>query len=338
MNRKDELTKYFNEHRYFKIVCGAGNEDPVDVYKLVLVYTLAGTTAVDISANVEVVKASVSAINKAFEIAPKLGINIETRPFINVSIGLKGDPHVMKAQILREKCVDCGDCISACLQDAICINELNETTIIAPRCIGCNDCFKACRVGAIEFYHKRVNLETVIPQCIKEGAETLELHAIIEDDEATMADWKLIDKLCPDNYISMCLDRQLLSNQHAIQRLSDASEITGDRFVVQADGVPMSGGDDSYNTTLQAIAMADIVQKSKLPVKILLSGGTNSFTGKLAKLCNITAHGVSIGTFARQIIKEYIKQDDFENNLDLITLAVARGKQLIDMNLEAMRD
>ncbi len=46
--------------------------------------------------------------------------------------------------------------------------------------------------------------------------------------------------------------------------------------IIQADGIPMSGADDTYKTTLQAVAMAEIIQNANLPVHIVVSGGTNS--------------------------------------------------------------
>ena len=51
-------------------------------------------------------------------------------------------------------------------------------------------------------------------------------------------------------------------------------------FMVQADGAPMSGGSDDYRTTLQAVAMADIVDKANITPYIFISGGTNSKTKK----------------------------------------------------------
>ena len=61
-------------------------------------------------------------------------------------------------------------------------------------------------------------------------------------------------------------------------------EICPDRMIVQADGIPMGGGDDDYRTTLQAVACADIVDKFSLPVHILLSGGTNSKSIQLSEI------------------------------------------------------
>ena len=58
IGRYTELKNILKKRRYFKIVCGAGNEDPEEVRKLTVVYTLAGAVGIDVSANVEVVKAA----------------------------------------------------------------------------------------------------------------------------------------------------------------------------------------------------------------------------------------------------------------------------------------
>jgi len=329
MNRRKNLEIILDSGKYFKVVCGAGNEDPKEVEKIVMVYTLAGTTAVDISANVDVVKAAKSGIKKAKKLAPKLGKKILFDPYINVSVGLKGDPHVRKAEINKEICRECGACIQACEQHAI----EDDFVVIKKKCIGCGKCSEVCPADAISFYSKKVDIDKILPECINNGTETLELHAVISDDDAVMKDWEVIDSLIPDNFISMCLDRNLLSNQHLLGRIQKAYDITKERFIVQADGVPMGGGSDDYNTTLQAIAIADIVQKSKIPVKILLSGGTNSKTGDLARMCDIKFCGVAVGTFARKLIYDYIKTDGFLENEELIKKAVNVGEKLIKDNI-----
>jgi NAD-dependent dihydropyrimidine dehydrogenase PreA subunit len=55
----------------------------------------------------------------AFEIAPKFGIKLQTRPFIKVSVGMPGDHHVRKASINLDKCIKCNLCIPTCPTDAI---------------------------------------------------------------------------------------------------------------------------------------------------------------------------------------------------------------------------
>ena len=67
--------------------------------------------------------------------------------------------------------------------------------------------------------------------------------------------------------ISMCLDRKHLSNETLIDRIKAAHEIADDRLIIQADGIPMSGGVDDFNTTLQAVSIADLINKD-LKIKI----------------------------------------------------------------------
>ena len=84
-----------------------------------------------------------------------------------------------------------------------------------------------------------------------------------------------------------------------------------------------------YNTTLQAVATAELVQNEKLPVYIMLSGGTNSKTAELAHLCGINYHGIAVGTFARKVVKKYIEREDFLTNERVFTEAVEAAKSLV---------
>ena len=330
MSRFRELEKIFKDNKYFKIVCGAGNEDCDEVYKLSLVYTLAGALGIDVSANLDIVKSAVAGVDKAFEIAPKLNRNLTIRPFINVSIGMRGDPHIRKASINVDLCKQCGLCLENCPQKAI----TKDYQVLEKRCIGCGQCFYVCPKRAVNFFDKRRELRNILPDCLQFGAETFELHAIIADDESVMQDWQMMNEILPNNYISMCLDRSQLSDESLVRRIKMAYEITKERMIVQADGVPMSGSKDDYNTTLQAVAIADIVKKSKIPVVLLASGGTNSNTKKLADLCGVQVNGVSVGTFARKLVYDYINKKDFSNDLDLINKAVSVAENLVRVNLE----
>ena len=49
----------------------------------------------------------------------------------------------------------------------------------------------------------------------------------------------------------------------------------------------------------------------KLGVYILVSGGTNEHSKKLAKLTNVRVNGISIGTYARDIIQNEIGKKIF---------------------------
>lgn len=332
-NRYSQLKNILKEGRYFKVVCGAGNEDSEEVRKLTLVYTLAGAVGIDVSANVNVVEAVMRGIDKAYEMAALVGKEIKTRPFITVSVGLKGDPHVRKAKIDVEKCSQCGLCLDVCEQGAI--DE--DFNVVVIRCIGCGKCADVCQFEAVTFYTRKVDFNEILPKCLDAGAENIELHAIVDDDDSVMSDWCIIDGLVQNNFVSMCLDRSQLSDNHLISRINAVYEISGERTIIQADGAPMSGGSDDFNTTLQAVAIADIIRKSKIPVMILASGGTNSKTGELVRMCNVPVNGVSIGTFARKIIRDLIINEDFESNQSLINNAVAIAEKLVQNNLREIQ-
>lgn len=333
MDRYSKLRNILQERRFFKLVCGAGNEDPEEVRRLSLIFTLAGSTMLDLSANTDVVDAAVTGIKKAYEIAPLLGKQIEVKPYLNVSIGIKGDPHVRKAKIDKVRCNKCGRCIDSCKQGAI-----DGGFIVREyRCIGCGHCEAACAYRAIGYAHKRADIEKVLPLCIQKGVETMELHAATDDDETFLSDWKLLNNLIPDNFISLCIDRSLLSNKRLIERAWAAHQLIGERLIIQADGIPMSGSEkDDYNNTLQAVACADIIQKSGIPAMILLSGGTNSKTGLLARECSVKAHGVAIGSFARMLVKEYLKKEGFDTDMTVIKAAVSKAEALIKSSIEAI--
>lgn len=333
MNRKAIIDKLFSTRQCFKLVCGAGNENLDEVRNLSLVYTLAGAAILDLSANKEVVNAAKDGIETAFKCASLLRKEITLIPFMNVSIGLKGDPHVRKVKIDYSKCVQCGSCIKVCRQEAI----LKDLSIKKELCIGCGFCEKSCKYEAVYFEHSQADFEKILPECISLGVEMMELHAVSEDEESTWKNWSLLNDLVKDNYISMCLDRSLLSNKTLEQRVKKAYMITGERLIIQADGIPMGGEGDSFNTTLQAVACADIVGKLGIPVTVLISGGTNSRTGKLAKQCGVIAQGVSIGSYARKIVRTFTKNKDLKNDSNNLKKAVQIAEKLIHVNIEALR-
>jgi len=337
MDRYQELRELLLTAKYFKLVCGAGNENKEEVRRLSIIYTLAGCNGFDVSATPEVVLACLQGIEQAFELAPKLRKKIERKPFITVSVGMSGDHHVRKANIVDD-CVECGLCIPACPTDAIPDNY----KIIRELCIGCGDCEAACppKIAAIRYEHDEKLLEEILPSCIESGAENIELHAAIPDDDMIMKEWEIVSKCQPNNFISMCLDRFHLSNYGLIKRIKQAKEIAGDRLIIQADGVPMSGGTDDFNTTLQAISIADIINKDLIQqekdfrhLPILLSGGTNSKTGEMARLCNIPYSGISIGTHARKIVKQYLENDSFDSDYNSLEKAVTVAEELIYRNI-----
>ncbi len=341
-SRYEEMRHLLESANYFKLVCGAGNEDAVEVRRLALIYTLAGANGFDVSASPEVVESCVAGIKRAYELSSSLGLPIQNRPFITVSVGMSGDHHVRKAKIIVDKCVECNLCIPACPTDAIPMNLI----VIPELCIGCGHCEAACppRIAAIAYDHNGKELKDILPACLEAGAENIELHAAVPDDETILAEWQVVSDANPGNFISMCLDRYHLSNFKLIERIKAAREIAGDRLIIQADGVPMSGGSDDFNTTLQAIAIADVINKELKfnkkygkkykDIHLLLSGGTNSKTAEFSAMCNVHYAGLSIGTHARKIVKDFYKEAGFETDLGRIKSAALVAKDLVGKQRE----
>lgn len=381
-NRYENLKKKLIENKCFKVICGAGNEDKDEVKKISFIYSLAGATLLDVSANPEVVRASLEGINLANEFNSKYNIGVQNKPYIVVSVGMPGDHHVRKSYIDPQTCIGCKICIPVCPTKAIPenfvenldyfkqlggnFNEQNQDKeiVVKDLCIGCGKCSAICpKDNIISYRHPKNELKKLLPECIDAGAESIELHAGVSEDNLTLDEWEIIMQSNPNQFNSVCLDRLNLSNFFLTNRIEKIKNISKDKLIIQADGIPMSGGENDYNTTLQAIACADVINKKfnmrknikeksitggkasisskkvyrtsghKLGIFILVSGGTNQKTKKLADLTNVRVNGVSIGTYARDIIHQDIKQDNFLNDKNLIISSYKTAKKLVDANL-----
>ena len=225
LNIKNRFGLYMDllqSSNYFKLVCGAGNEDKNEVEYLAYIYTLAGCSGFDVSASPEIVKSAKKGINAALLKAYELKIDIPFTPFITVSVGMPGDHHVRKAVITND-CVGCNLCIPTCPTDAIPSNLV----IIPELCIGCGNCEAACppAANAIKYNHNSKELSSLLPKCVEAGAESIELHAGVPDDESTIEEWKVVSDSVPNGMISMCLDRKHLSNEMLIERIKLAKKL-----------------------------------------------------------------------------------------------------------------
>ncbi len=301
--------------RCFKLVCGAGNEEPEEVKRLVYVYALAGCRFFDLSANEDVINSAKSALNLA-------GVK---DAYLCVSVGIKGDPHTNKAVIDYNKCVNCGSCESVCPEKAIHYAKVKKT-----KCIGCERCWKVCPRGAISYISEEKKLDEVLPSIIKNGIDCIEFHVVGQDENEIFAKWHYIRQNF-DGLLSICVCRTKLSDEAMIDRIKRM--IDGRKpysTIIQADGFPMSGGDDDFKSTLQAVATAEIVDNAKLPVYLILSGGTNSKTAELAKICQITHNGVAVGSYARKIVRKYIDRTDFWASQSVIDNVVNTVKPLVE--------
>ena len=308
------LADILKEKKCFKLVLGAGNEDVNLVVKLVALYSKAGCNFFDIAANSDVLKAAKEGLKIA-------GINNDR--YLCVSVGTKGDPHINKACI-DDNCTECGQCQKICPENAI-----KNYKIISKKCIGCTKCISFCPKNAITMQPHVRKIDEILPPLINLGIDCIEFHAVSDDENKVMSDWQIINSLY-DGVLSICLDRFRLSDKALINRLKQMLKIRKPySTIIQADGVSMSGGENTYRATLQTVATAELIQNAGFEAYLLLSGGTNSKTAKLAKMCNVDYNGISVGSYARKIVREYVERDDFLSNEKVFNKAMAIAKELV---------
>lgn len=311
----------------FKLVCGAGNEDEKEVEKLVTVYSKAGCPFFDVCAKPEIVDAAKRGLKNA-------GINKDR--YLCVSVGIDGDPHITKAIIDQEKCVRCGKCKVICPHDAVI--ELDKYKVNKTRCLGCTQCANQCPKQAIEMVTQLQDYKEILPKLIEKGLDCIEFHAISEDEFDVDDKWQqIMDHF--DGMLCISIDRSALGDIKLKQRVERMISMRKPyTTIIQADGIAMSGSNDEYGTTLQAVATAQLFQNANMPVYIMMSGGTNTKSTELAKMCDVHPHCVAVGSYARKIIKDYLNMDDLLENEQAMNEAVKIAKNLIDKSLENMRN
>lgn len=314
------LKDLFENKKCFKLVCGAGNEDAEEVEKLVTIYSLAGCNFFDLCAKPEIVDAAKRGLERA---------GIKEDRYICISVGIDGDPHITKAVIDQDKCTKCGKCKVICPHDAII--ELDKYKVKKERCIGCNQCANNCPQKAITMVSQLQNYDEVLPKIIAKGIDCIEFHAISTDEKDVMEKWAQINKHF-DGMLCISLDRSELGDKKLKERVQKMLDVRKPfTTIIQADGIAMSGNDDEFGTTLQAVATAQLFQKANLPAYIMMSGGTNMKSIELANLCNVHPHCLAVGSYARKIVKEYLLSDDLFTNKEKLNKAVEIAKPLVQL-------
>ena len=220
--------------------------------------------------------------------------------------------------------------VIAAAREALDLAKVYDAYLKKEKCIGCGRCWKICSRAAISYISEEKDLSEVLPPIVEKGIDCIEFHAMGTDEEEIYSKWKYIN----ENYeglLSICTSRGQLSDEMLVERIKKMIESREDyTTIIQADGFPMSGGDDNYKSTLQAVATAEIVMNAKLPVYLVLSGGTNSKTTELARMCDISYHGVAIGSYARKIVNRYTNRPDFWKNPNVLNSALELAKPLVD--------
>lgn len=290
----------------FKLVLGLGNNSLDQISKLCGIYALAGADIFDLSPNT----ASLNAAKDGILLA---GLNPSDFKFC-VSVGIKGDKHIRKAVIRQEKCKKCFKCVNRCQQGAISQND--ESPLIDwAKCIGCGKCKKSC----IKFVDYKTDMKKFVKSFKHEKLDMIEFHISSDNQKDIIKNWKTILKKfnCEK---SICIDRSKYGDEKLLELIKKLIKMNKGKTIIQADGVAMSGTAD-ISSTIQAIAHAQLYKD--LPVEIFISGGTNHYTKKFAESMNVRFDGVTMGSFARNSLKEAIAACE-------TTRAVEIAKSIVD--------
>lgn len=295
-----ETIDTIKKSKKFKLVLGLGNNSIEQISKLCGVYAIAGADIFDLSPNV-------ASINAAKEGILAAGLNPADFKFC-ISLGLKGDKHIRKAVVKNNKCKKCLKCVDRCNQGAI-SEENGFPKIDWAKCIGCGRCKKPC----IEFFEMKTDIKRVAKEFKHERIDMVELHISSNDKKDIIKNWKFILK----NFKclkSICIDRSQYGDRELLELIKKLVKMNNDKTIIQADGVAMSGSAD-ISSTLQAIAHAQLYKD--VDADLFISGGTNHYTKKIAEGMDVRFEGVTMGSFARNALKEAIENCDTSKAIEI---------------------
>ncbi len=282
----------FKNRKLFKLVLGLGNNSLEQIEELCEIYSLAGANIFDLSPNASSIISAKNGVRRA-------GLNPDDFKYC-ISFGVKGDNHIKKAYT-NDNCKGCGACVNQCPQDAIAIYK-NKAKVETKKCIGC----KQCACDSIDFF----DFETDIKQAAKDvekigGVDMVELHISSFDKTQIFQTWdEILENF--DCQKSICIDRAKYGNDELLELVYTLISKNPQKTIIQADGIPMSGNDAPVST-LQALAHAQLYQN--LDAYIFISGGTNIYTGKMANDLNLRYNGITIGSYARNALKDLGRDD-----------------------------
>lgn len=310
----EKIYKILETKNVFKLILGLGNKSIEEIKKIAAIYANTEVDIFDIAPDENILKALITGIESQ-------GKDINDY-VICASYPVGDDKHGKKAFVDEKKCTGCKKCLKMCPYNAICFEK--KAKIDPSKCIGCGK----CKCSAIKYIDTKIDICDSIKTLSLLGVSLIELHISTTKTKIVLDTFGKLKKEFPSIPIGVCLSREKFSDTKLKNLLARLKEINGqEKLIIQADGLSMNGGENTFSSTLQAISTAQILQP--LGNYILVSGGTNEKTSDLASLCEVEIQGVSIGSYGRLLIKDEVNNPDFWYNKSIFDSAVEKAKSLV---------
>ena len=328
---------------WFKLICGASNNDVALVRNICAIYTSLGIDCIDISSDPAILFAAREGIQVGLKLKHKYDDLItwkRVEPFIMISVNDDEDPHFRKAYFDPNKCpVDCKrPCEKVCPAFAIppLLKEglLCANGVLSDKCYGCGRCIPICPLGLIDAKSYIVDHSKVNSFFEYNLVDAIEIHTRPGHLQEFNNLWnniahfvcvnaKIIAVSFPD------MDNDTVPYLQSLQKII-CNHQSFDNFngiqIWQADGRPMSG-DIGKGTTHACTSLASHVLSEIKAIGhdginfekkhfIQLAGGTNDYSAIAAKNGGLTGKvgfgGYAFGGYARKTISSYLMELDDE--------------------------
>lgn len=304
----ENIVHKLKDENLFKLVLGLGNLNFEEIKYIINVYSNTKTDIIDLPPNQE-------AIDIVFKELKNNNKNINDFLY-SLSFAIESDKHNSFAFINNAKCKKCYKCIKQCPRSAIYVKE-NNVIIDKRLCIGC----QKCKCKAISYKNKYfISGFDAIKLANKNNVKIIELHASISKTKMIKQAFDNLNNNF-NGIISVCFSREYLS-EYKLINLTEyfIKQRQNKPLIIQADGFSMSGGENDFSSTINAVSCAQLFQKYlNVPnFYIFISGGTNETTSQLAKLANIQYSGITVGSYARKIIKNVSNEIAINNAKRLV--------------------
>lgn len=298
----------------FKLICGASMTDYKVIEDLSFVYSLSGTSIIDVAPDFNAIEAAKKGIFRAREMLISCEQISESfnEPILMVSLNAGEDPHFKTVKLNANLCNVCGECFNKCDFHAIKKDSASSNIMIDENvCYGCGRCIDSCSTSALKLEENIVNLSQILTKLINEFVAGIEIHA----GNCTLEELKtfchslhqiLGEELYNEILFSFSLESSKHNRKDFVDYVNGIIEFMPSRTIIQVDGTPMSGN-VSVGSALQTLASVQTLNRNNIDAYIMLAGGTNQNTARQAHDFGVLYNGIAMGTFARKLLWPYLE-------------------------------